>query len=464
MTTFGSRRTAPPLHRSCTAFAVLALGAAAAVAARAEDSPLPRQVDANISALEGKVVAWRRDMHQHPELGNREFRTSRLVADHLRSLGMEVSTGVAHTGVVALLRGGRPGPVVLLRADMDALPVTERARVPFASAARTEYNGQEVGVMHACGHDAHVAVLMGVAEVLAGYRGELPGTIKFVFQPSEEGAPFGEEGGAGLMVKEGVLENPTVHAAFALHIWSRAEVGHIQYASGGMWASSDDFRILVKGRQTHGAYPWNGADPIVAAAHIVTALQTIVSREVRLTDSPAVVSIGKIQGGVRYNIIPEQVEMVGTIRALAPEHRQQLHTSVRRIATDVARALGVTADISLPYTRGLPVTQNAPELTKAMVPVLESIVGAERVHEIKPETGGEDFGFIAERVPGFYIRIGGRARDTTETDAPAHHTPEFFIDDSGLHVGVRALTAMALQYMRTHPLSRLDTPRTKTSQ
>ena len=425
--------------------------------------PLSAELDAKITALEDKVVAWRRDIHEHPELGNREFRTSQLVADHLRALGLEVKTGVAHTGVVALLRGARPGPVVLLRADMDALPVIERVAVPFASQVRAEYNGEQVGVMHACGHDTHVAILMGVAEALAAYRAELPGTIKFVFQPSEEGPPPGEDGGAALMVKESVLDHPAVHAAFALHISSRREVGHVTYATGPMWASSDDFRILVSGRPTHGGYPWAGADSVVAAAHIITALQTIVSREMPLNQYPAVVTVGKIRGGVRHNIIPEQVEMLGTLRALSPEDRAHLHASVRRIATEVASALGVTADVAIPYTRGLPVTQNDLELTKAMVPVLEAVAGADRVHEVKPETGGEDFGFIAERVPGLYIGLGGRPSATAEADAPAHHTPDFFVDDSGLDVGVRALTAMALHYMRTHPLSRGDGPAGKGS-
>jgi amidohydrolase len=404
--------------------------------------------EARIAAVESKVIAWRRDIHQHPELGNREFRTAGLVADHLRALGLDVRTGIAHTGVVGLLRGGRPGPVVALRADMDALPVTERGDLPFASKVRAEYNGQEVGVMHACGHDTHVAILMGVAEVLAAMRAEIPGTIKFIFQPAEEGPPAGEEGGAALMVKEGVLAGPAVDAAFALHISSRHEVGHIFYTPGAVWASADDFRILVRGRQTHGASPWNGADPIVASAHIITALQTIVSRQMKLTENAAVVTVGRIEGGVRSNIIPEEVEMVGTLRALDPEDRQTLHESVRRIAAHVGEGMRVTTEVTIPLTVAYPVTFNDPELTGMMVPVLASVAGEGRVQMVPPELGAEGFAFIAERVPGFYISLGGRPAHVAEADAPDHHTPDFYVDESGLKLGVRAMTAMALHYLR----------------
>jgi amidohydrolase len=397
--------------------------------------------------VEPKVIAWRRDIHQHPELGNREFRTAGLVADHLRSLGIEVQTNVAHTGVVGLLHGGRPGPVVLLRADMDALPVTERVDLPFASRQTAIYNGQEVGVMHACGHDAHVAILMGVAEVMAQMRERIPGTVKFVFQPAEEGPPAGEEGGAELMVREGILENPAVDAAFALHISSQGEVGNIYYNSRGTYASADDFRMVVRGKQTHGGYPWNGVDPIVASAQIVTALQSIVSRQMNLLDSPAVVTVGKIEGGVRSNIVPEQVEMLGTVRALDPNDRRLLHERIRRVANGVAEGMGVTVELQLPYTTAYPVTFNDPGLTEEMVPVLQRVAGVERVHLRKPVTGAEDFSFIAERVPGFYINLGGRPSHVAEEDAPAHHTPEFQVDDSGLGVGVRAMTAMALHYL-----------------
>jgi amidohydrolase len=420
---------------------------------------LDAATERKIAALEAKVVAWRRDIHQHPELGNREVRTAKIVADHLRALGYQVQTGVAHTGVVGVLRGGRPGPVVLLRADMDALPVTERVNLPFASKVKATFNGAEVGVMHACGHDTHVAILMGVAEVLAGMKESIPGTVKLIFQPAEEGPPQGEEGGAEMMVKQGVLDGPKVDAAFALHIDASREVNTISYTPGGIYASADDFRITVKGKQTHGGYPWNGIDPIVTSAHIITALQTIVSRQVKLTENPAVVTIGRIQGGVRSNIIPEQVEMVGTLRALHPDDRKLLHERVRRTATNVAESMGATVEVQIPVTTAYPVTYNDPPLTTTMVPVLEQVAGAGKVVLQRPETGAEDFSFIAERVPSVYIQLGGRPANVKPEDAADHHTPDFFIDDSGLDLGVRAMTAMALHYLRTHPSTRSTSER-----
>jgi len=411
--------------------------------------PLEPATDKAVTALEPKVIAWRRDFHEHPELGNREVRTAKIVADHLKRLGMEVQTGVAHTGVVGLLRGGRPGPVVLLRADMDGLPVTETVKLPFASKVRTLYNGADVGVMHACGHDTHVAILMGVAEVMAGMRADLPGTVKFVFQPAEEGVPEGEEGGAEMMVKLGVLANPAVDAAFGLHINSELEVGHIGFAKGGVYASVDDFRIRVKGRQAHGAYPWTGADPVVASAYIITALQTIVSREMKLTYNASVVTVGKITGGVRSNIIPAEVEMIGTLRALTPEDRKHVADSVRRIATSVAESLGTTAEVKIPMSSAYPVTFNNLALADRMRPVLAAVAGADHVLDVKPVTGAEDFAFIAEKVPSMYIALGGRSSAIRPDQAPGHHTPEFQVDDSGLGLGVRALTAMALHYMKT---------------
>lgn len=420
----------------------------------AQSPVLDADTERKIAALEARVVAWRRDIHQHPELGNREVRTAKIVADHLKALGYQVQAGVAHTGVVGILRGGRPGPVVLLRADMDALPVTERVNLPFASKVKAMFNGAEVGVMHACGHDTHVAILMGVAEVLAGMKERIPGTVKLVFQPAEEGPPQGEEGGAELMVKQGVLDGPKVDAAFALHIDASREVNTISYTPGGIYASADDFRITVKGKQTHGGYPWNGVDPIVTSAHIITALQTIVSRQVKLTENPAVVTIGRIQGGVRSNIIPEQVEMVGTLRALHPDDRKLLHERVRRIATNVAESMGATVEVQIPVTTAYPVTYNDPPLTATMVPVLEQVAGAGKLVLQRPETGAEDFSFIAERVPSLYIQLGGRPSNVKPEDAADHHTPDFFIDDSGLDLGVRAMTAMALHYMRTHPSTR----------
>jgi amidohydrolase len=423
----------------------------AATAVHPQSAVLGPDLQRRIAAIEPKVVAWRRDIHQNPELGNREVRTAKLVADHLRSLGIEVQTGVAHTGVVGLLRGGRPGPVVLLRADMDALPVTERVNIPFASKVRSTYNGQEVGVMHACGHDTHVAILMGVAEVLAAMRKDLPGTVKLMFQPAEEGPPPGEEGGAKLMVKEGILTNPAVDVAFALHIDATREVNHIFYTPGGTYASSDDLRIRVTGKQTHGAAPWNGVDPVVTAAHIITALQTIVSRQMEITQNPAVVTIGMIRGGVRNNIIPEQVEMIGTLRALDTADQRKLHERVRRIATNVAASMGATVEVEIGANTAYPVTFNDPALTAAMVPALREAAGADKVHLEKPETGAEDFSFVAQKVPGFYIGLGGRPANVPKEQAADHHTPDFFVDDSGLDVGVRALVAMTLQYMRSNP-------------
>jgi amidohydrolase len=428
-----------------SAAAALMLGARPAVA-----QELSAEVESRIGVLESKVVAWRRDIHEHPELGNREVRTAALVAAHLKALGMEVRTGVSHTGVIGVLRGSQPGPVVALRADMDGLPVTERVAVPFASKAKGTYNGAEVGVMHACGHDTHVAILMGVAETLAAMRSELTGTVVFIFQPAEEGPPQGEEGGAELMVKEGVLDDPRVDAAFALHISSKDEVGALYYTPRGAMASADDYRILVKGRQTHGAAPWNGVDPIVTAAHIVTALQTVVSRNVELTHNAAVVTVGRIQGGVRSNIVPEEAELIGTLRALRPEDRALIHDRVRTIAHNVAEAMGATVEVSIPFTMSYPVTYNDTALTRKMVPVLEAVAGADRVHVLPPETGAEDFSFFAEKVPGFYFTLGGRPANVTKQDAPDHHTPDFFVDEGALLLGVRAMTALAVNYLRMH--------------
>lgn len=397
-----------------------------------------------------KVIEWRRHFHQHPELSNREFETAATIAEHLEGLGLPVQTGVAHTGVVAVIEGTRPQPVVLLRADIDALPVTERNALPFASHAMGEYNGQEVGVMHACGHDTHIAILLGVADVLTAMRDRLPGTVKLVFQPAEEGAPAGEEGGAELMVKEGVLTNPKVDVAFALHINAFLEAGHIGYRPGGVWASADDYKITVHGRQSHGAYPWKGVDTVVTAAQIVNALQTIVSRNLDLTGSAAVVTVGSIHGGVRSNIIPEQVELVGTIRALDPAVRLEIHDRVRQIATRVAESMGATAEVQIPLTTAYPVTVNDPELTAQMLPALEEAAGADHVHLVPASTAAEDFSFIAREVPGLYFTLGGRNPAQAIEDTADHHTPDFLIDDSQLGVGVRAMVAVTLEYMQSH--------------
>ena len=400
--------------------------------------------------LSEQVVSWRRDFHQHPELSNREFRTARVIAEHLETLGMEVQTGVAHTGVVGVLKGGKPGPVVLLRADIDGLPVPERNDLPFRSEAIGEYNGEEVPVMHACGHDSHIAIMLGVAELLTQMKDDMPGTIKFVFQPAEEGAPLGEKGGAELMIAEGVLENPKVDAAFALHISASQDAGKIGWAAGPRYASVDDFKITVHGEQAHGASPWMGVDSIVVSAQIINALQTIVSRNLEITEHAGIVTIGSIHGGLRSNIIPENVEMVGTIRALNTEMREQIHTRVREIAEGVALSMGATAEVQIPLSASYPVTYNDPELAAEMVPVLNSVAGAENVAELRPITGAEDFSYIANEVPGFYISLGGKPRGTPLSEVAAHHTPDFFIDESGFDNGVKALSAMAWQYMLDH--------------
>ena len=433
------------LRLSLVALALTASGTAAA-----QDAPALASLDPAFRAVEPKVVEWRRDFHQHPELSNRETQTAAKVAAHLTSLGMEVESGVAKTGVVGVLRGGRPGATVALRADMDGLPVEERTDLPFRSTATGEYNGDLVPVSHACGHDTHMAILMGAAEVLAGMRDEIAGTVVFLFQPAEEGAPKGEEGGAELMVKEGVLTRHGVDAAFALHINSQLEAGHIGYRAGGLWAGVDDMRITVKGRQSHGAYPWLGADPVVTSAQIITALQTVVSRNVDLTENPAVVTVGSIHGGVRSNIIPEQVEMIGTVRTLSTDDRALVNRRIRELAEGTAAAMGLTAEVEIPYSASYPVTSNDPALTAASVPALVAAAGADRVHVVPPRTGAEDFSFFAREVPGFYFVLGGRPPEVAEEDAPAHHTPDFFVSEAGLPVGVRAMTGVALAYLEAH--------------
>lgn len=397
--------------------------------------------------IESKVIEWRRDFHAHPELGNNETRTAGIVARHLESLGIEVKTGVAKTGVVGILKGGKPGPVVALRADMDALPVTERGNLPFASKVKANYNGQEVGVMHACGHDAHVAMMMGVAEVLAGMRADLRGTVKFIFQPAEEGAPAGEEGGAKLMVEEGVLENPKVDAIFGLHIWAQTEVGTLTYRPGGMMAGADDIKITVKGRQAHGASPWSSVDPIVTSAQIINNLQTVVSRNLNVTENAGVVTIGSIHSGIRFNIIPEQAEMMGTIRYLSPEDYKLMDERIRTIVTKTAEAAGATAEVKIPFSTHYPVTFNNLVLTEKMLPSLQQTVGTANVKLIPPMTGAEDFSFFQEKVPGFFFFLGGMPKGTDPKTAPSHHTPDFYIDESAFKLGVKALADLAVDYL-----------------
>ena len=400
-----------------------------------------------VDAIEEQVIEWRRDLHAHPELSNREFRTAAIVADHLKGLGLEVHTNIAHTGVVGVLKGGNPGPVLALRADMDALPVTERVDLPFASTVTAEFNGEEVGVMHACGHDTHVSMLMGAASILAEKREELAGTIVFVFQPAEEGAPEGEEGGAELMIKEGVLDDHSVDAIFGIHIAAQMPFGMIGYRTGGIMASVDDFRITVTGKQTHGSRPWSGVDPIVTSAQIINALQTIVSREMELTDNAAVVSVGKIRSGVRSNIIPESAELVGTIRALDPGMRLRIHESIRRKAELIAQSMGATANVEIPMSTSYPVTVNDRELTESLLPALRRAAGADAVIQIPAITGAEDFSFFAEKVPGTFVFLGAAAPGTDHLAAPAHHTPDFFIDEGSLRVGVTAFVEVAMDFL-----------------
>lgn len=398
-------------------------------------------------ALETKVITWRRDLHANPELGNRETRTANIVAAHLKSLGIEVKTGVAKTGIVGILKGGKPGPVVALRADMDGLPVTERVPVPFASKVKTTYNNAEVGVMHACGHDTHVAILMGVAEILAGMKKELQGTVKFIFQPAEEGAPVGEEGGAKLMVKEGVLQNPKVDAVFGLHINAQTEVGKIAYRPGGTMASVNDMQIIVKGRQAHGAYPWSSVDPIVVSAQIINNLQTIVSRNLNVTENAGVVTIGSINGGNRSNIIPEQVVMLGTLRSLSAEDETMMIERIKTIATKTAEGAGAIAEVKIPHTTRIPVTFNDAALTDKMLPTLQATAGAANVLLRPPVTGGEDFSFYQEKIPGLFFFLGGMAKGQDPLKTAAHHTPDFYIDESGFSLGVKALCNLTLDFM-----------------
>jgi amidohydrolase len=397
--------------------------------------------------IESKVIAWRRDFHEHPELGNLEIRTAQVVAKHLAALGIEVKTGVAKTGVIGLLRGDKPGPVVALRADMDGLPVIERTALPFASKAKSVYNGNEVGVMHACGHDTHLAILMGVAEILSSMKNDLKGTVKFIFQPAEEGVPAGEEGGAELMVKEGVLENPKVDAIFGLHINSQTEVGKISYRPGGTMAGVNDMKITVKGKSAHGAYPWFSVDPIVVSAQIINNLQSIVSRNLDVTENAGVVTIGAIHGGNRSNIIPEQVEMLGTVRALSIEDEKMLIQRIKEVATKTAESAGAVAEVKIPYSSHYPVTFNDVKLTEKMLPVLQKTAGAENV-QLKPAvTGAEDFSFFQQKVPGLFIFLGGMPKGKDPKTAAPHHTPDFYIDESGLKLGVKALANLAIDYL-----------------
>lgn len=395
--------------------------------------------------IEQKCIAWRRDLHQHPELSNHEFRTAKLVADHLRSLGLEVKEKVGKTGVVGVLKGAKPGPCIGLRADMDALPVVERADLPFASKAKSIYEGNEVGVMHACGHDTHVAMLMSVAEILAGMKNELNGTVKFIFQPAEEGPPEGEEGGAPLMIKEGVLDNPKVDVMFGLHINAETDIGVIKYRAGGIMAASDWFTITVKGKQTHGSQPWAGIDPVAVSAQIINSLQTIVSRQLDITKNPAVITVSTVHGGVRANIIPEELVMAGTIRTLDTGMQRQIHDKMTLKVLKISEAFGATATIEFkPKTL---VTYNDPTLVKKMLPTFIKTAGEENVIEIPPITGAEDFSYFAEKVPSLFFFIGGRQPGIDPSKVFPHHTPDFWLDERGMKTGIKAFLNIVFDYL-----------------
>ena len=411
-------------------------------------SALAAEIDRAADAVEAQVIAWRRDLHEHPELGNREFRTAEIVRAHLVALGFdEVRTGVAHTGVVGLLRGALPGPVVALRADMDALPVAEEVDLPFASKVRATWNGDDVGVMHACGHDCHVAILMGVASVLAGLRAQLRGSVKFIFQPAEEMPPEGEEGGAKMMIAEGALENPVPQAIFGLHVTSFLPLGVLGFRPGPTMASSDRLHITVHGKQTHGAAPWLGVDPIVTAAQVVLGLQTVISRGTDITREPAVVTIGMIRGGVRDNIIPDSVEMRGTIRTFDEEMRDDIHERVTTLAESVAR--GSRASCAVCIDKKYPVTINDPALTEAMVPTLSRVAGPDRVELIPKVTGSEDFSFFQRIVPGLFFFVGVTPPEVNPKDAYSNHSPRFFADERALVLGVRSLAHLACDWLES---------------
>ncbi|MBI3370875.1 MAG: amidohydrolase [Betaproteobacteria bacterium] len=403
------------------------------------------QVDQLADRVESRVIAWRRDIHANPELGNREFRTAKLVAEHLRSLGLEVRTGIAHTGVVALLRGGKPGPVVALRADMDALPVTEQSDVPFASKVKAMWSGQESGVMHACGHDGHVAILMGVAEILVSMKDRVPGTVKFIFQPAEEGAPAGEEGGARLMVKQGVLADPVPAAIFGLHLSSAGPIGRIGYRSGPYMSSQDNFKINVKGRQTHGARPWAGVDPIVIAAQIVLGVQTIQSRQLDVSLEPSVITIGAIHGGNRENIIPDTVEMIGTIRTFDEGMRRDIHKRMQQTAQSIAQSAGGSAEFAL--FEGYDTTVNHEKLTERAVASLRRSAGGANVAMIPKITASEDFSAYQKVIPGFYFHLSARPKDLPPEKIGPNHSPLFIMDEAAFKIGVKALTNLTLDYL-----------------
>ena len=409
----------------------------------AQAQKIDPDIEASAEKIESKVIDWRRDIHQYPELSNREFKTAEKIAKHLKSLGIEVTEKVAKTGVVGLLKGKKQGKTVALRADIDALPVTETADVPFKSTVKSTFLDTDVGVSHACGHDTHTAILMGVAEILSKHRDKINGTVKFIFQPAEEGPPPGEEGGAKLMIKEGVLTNPDVDAIFGLHINSATDVGKIRYKPGGTMAAVERFVINVQGKQTHGSAPWSGVDPILISAKIIDGLQTIISREAPLVEEAAVITVGKITSGVRFNIIPNTAELIGTVRTLDLGMRRLIIKRMSEMVPAIAESYGGTATIE--FQNNTSITYNDPELVQQMLPTLQGIAGSENVILSKATTGGEDFSYFQEKVPGFYFFLGGKS--IGDNNPPSHHTPEFYIDESGLLLGVKVMSQLTLDYL-----------------
>jgi amidohydrolase len=415
------------------------------VAITAQD--ISKMIDAKALAVQSKLVEWRRHLHEHPELGNREFKTAAYIVEQLKGLGLDIKTGVGKTGVVAILKGGKPGPVIALRADIDALPVKERVNIPFASKDSTEYNGQKVPVMHACGHDAHTAMLIGTAQVLCSMKKDIAGTVKFIFQPAEEGPPSGEEGGAALMVKDGVMDDPKVDVVFGMHIESWIPAGDIQYKPGAFMASADQFTIKVKGKSSHGSQPWLGIDPIAVSAQIIEGMQNIVSRQMDLTKAPVVITVAKINSGVRFNIIPEEAMMEGTLRTLDSKMRIDVQERMRFTAAKIAEASNATVEVNF-YEKTL-VTYNTPGLVEKMIPSLQAAAGKENVRPMEWVTGAEDFSYFGTKAPAFFFYIGGMPRGNDAKNAPPHHTPDFMIDDSRLYVGVKTFCQLVMDYPKT---------------
>lgn len=409
-----------------------------------EAQDISKTIETKALAIQTKLTEWRRHLHQHPELGNREYNTAAYVTAHLKTLGLEIQTGVAKTGVVAILKGGKPGPCIALRADMDALPVKERVNLPYASKDSGDFLGQKVPVMHACGHDAHVAMLMGTAEVLAAVKKDIAGTVKFIFQPAEEGPPGDEPGGAGLMVKEGVMNNPKVDVIFGMHIESWIPAGDIQYKTGSFMASTDAFTVKVKGKQTHGSQPWLGVDPVAVSANIIEAFQQIVSRQMDIVKAPVVITVSKINGGVRFNIIPEEINMEGTLRTLDEKMHEEVQQRMKFTAAKIAEASNATAEVN--FMEKTLVTYNNPELVEKMIPSLQTAAGKENVRSMNWVTGGEDFSYYGIKAPAFFFYFGGMPRGNDAKNAPPHHTPDFMIDDSRLYVGVKAFCQLVLDY------------------